>query len=332
MEKGLVSVIIVNYNGLKWLKGCLDSLSDQSYRNFEIIFVDNGSRDDSIGFIEKNYPSVAIVRNEKNSGFAGGNNIGLEKARGEFIVLLNNDTTVEKDYLEKFIQVFRDYPRAGCAQSKMVLMHDRTRLDCAGSFWTSTTFLFHFGLAQEQSLEKYNRPMMIFSAKGASMIIRRDVADAVGLFDDDFWCYYEETDFCHRVWLAGYECWYYPRAVCYHAGGGTALAMDNSFVHFHNYKNVLASFLKNWQWRSLWHILPVSLFFHIGLAFYWLMKGKPRHFLTIFRAIVWNFSHLPSILSKREAVNRLRKVDDATIMRLVGRNPGLRYFLFKQTK
>ena len=99
--KDLVSVIIVNWNGRKWLEKCLDSLRVQTYKNFEVIFVDNASTDDSVDFVEKNYPEVVILKSDRNLGFAGGNNLGIDNSKGEFILFLNNDTWVKEDFLKK---------------------------------------------------------------------------------------------------------------------------------------------------------------------------------------------------------------------------------------
>ena len=121
-ECPLVSIVVLNYNGLKWLKPCLDSVVTQTYSNYEVILVDNGSVDTSVEFVEQNYPSVKVVRIGKNLGFAEGNNVGAKVAKGEFLFLLNNDTYVEKDYLEKLLKSFDEIPNLGCVQSKLVLM------------------------------------------------------------------------------------------------------------------------------------------------------------------------------------------------------------------
>jgi len=274
--KDFVSIIIVNYNGRKWLQKCLDSLYRQTYKNFEIIFVDNASVDDSVEFVENNYKHdrMKIVKNDKNSGFAGGNNLGLKYAKGDFILLLNNDTWAKEDYLEKFIQAFEEIPNLGSAQSKIVLMDEPDTLDSCGSYWTNTSFLYHYGNGKDQSLKKYNKNMPFFSNKGASILIRKDLIDKIGLFDDDFWCYYEETDFCNRAWLAGFECWYWPEAVCFHAMGGTTLTFKNDYIQFHNFKNKLLSFLKNFEIKTLIKVIPIYILTNIVLSFLWLLQSK----------------------------------------------------------
>ncbi|MEO5498905.1 MAG: glycosyltransferase family 2 protein, partial [Candidatus Saccharimonadales bacterium] len=253
----LVSVIIVNWNGEEWLRRCLDGLLTQTYSAVEIIFVDNNSSDNSVALVEKAYPSLKIIRNDKNLGFSGGNNSALPVAKGEYLLLLNTDTVVANDYIQSFVDGFDKLPAAtACIQSKIVLESNTNKIDSAGSFWTNTSFLYHYGNGKDASLSNYNKSFKVFSNKGASLLIKRSAVDKIGLFDEDFWCYYEETDFCNRLWLAGYECWYYPGAIIIHAGGSSSLMFKNDYIQFHNFKNKLLSFLKNYQASTLVTVLP----------------------------------------------------------------------------
>lgn len=321
-----ISIIIVNYNGKKWLKDCLSSLAVQTYKNFEIIFVDNASEDDSVAYVKRYFPEVKIVQNTTNRGFAGGNNDGVKVAKGEYILLLNTDTRVKKDFLKNFIKAFDEIPHLGCAQSKLLLMDKPEKTDLVGAYWTDSSFLYYYGYEKDAKLPKYNTPMPFFSNKGASVLIRKDLIDKYGLFDDDFWLYYEETDFCHRLWLMGYECWYWPMAVCYHAGGGTTLRFDNSLIQFHNFKNKLMSFLKNFEAKNLLTIVSTFLFLNVLLSIFWLLKGKWKHSLTLYRAIGWNIIHLPSTLEKRNVIQKMRKVSDSKIFSKIKKNPKLKYY------
>lgn len=305
----------------------------QTYKNFEIIFVDNASADDSVKFIEDNYKDsrLKIIKNNKNLGFAGGNNLGFQYIKGEYVVLLNNDVWVPRNYLEKFIKSFEEIPNLGSVQSKIVLMDKPDTLDTCGSYWTDFSFLYYYGHGKSQLLEKYNKSMPFFSNKGASMMIKKDIIDKIGLFDDDFWCYYEETDFCNRIWLAGYECWYYPKAVIYHAGGGTNLTFENDYIQFHNFKNKLLSFLKNFEFFTLVRIIPLFLFMNIILSCFWLLQGKTSHFFAIYKAIWWNILNFKKTLGKREIIQSMRKKSDNEIFSKTKKNPRLSYYyhLFK---
>ncbi len=326
--KNFISIIIVNFNGRKWLTRCFDSLNKQTYKNYEIILVDNASKDSSVKFIKRNYPATKIIVNKQNLGFAEGNNIGYKISKGDYILLLNNDTYVEKDFLKNFVEAFEQIPNLASVQSKIVLMDNPNKLDMAGAYWTDLSFLYYFGYGKNANLSKYNKPMPFFSNKGASMMIKREIIENIGLFDKDFFNYYEETDFCHRAWLAGYECWYWPKAVVHHAMGGTSTEFDNAFIQYHNFKNKLLSFLKNFEKKSLITIIPIYLFVNFILSVFWLMQGKYRHFFLLYKAIWWNLTNFRRILKKRGTIQSYRKRTDKEIFRLTKTNPKLNYYIY----
>lgn len=326
MAGNRVSVIIVNWNGKKWLKACLDSLANQTYKDYEVLFVDNASTDESVRFVESNYPEVIIIKNTANDGFARGNNIALPYANGEYIILLNNDTEVEEDFIERFMGATK-ISNLGCAQAKLVQLSDTDEIDSCGSFWTSSTLLYHYGNGKDSNDKKYNQPMQVFTAKGAAILIPRRVIDEVGLFDEDFWCYYEETDFCHRARIAGYDSWYYPKVTVRHAGGNTSLAFKNDLIQFHNFKNKMLSFLKNFQTHQLLFIIPVYIGVNLALALVWLLTGKPQHTLALSKAFWWNLVNFGNTMKKRRYVQARRQVADREINRQVKRNPRFAYYL-----
>src|SRR5579859_7798728 len=203
--RGQASVLVVNYNGARFLPGCLDSLlaSKAPYR--EVIVVDNASTDGSLLVLER-YPWVKVVKSSSNVGFAGGNNLGLRHCLGEYVLLLNNDTVVPAGFLQPLVEYLEQHPKVGAVQGKMVLPNYGNALDVCGSFLTRFGFPYHYGYFKPDGV-MYQRNYPVFSGKGACLMFRRELVSRAGgfLFDDDFFCYYEETDFCHRVWLAGYE-------------------------------------------------------------------------------------------------------------------------------
>lgn len=268
-----------------------------------------------------------VVQSGSNLGFAGGNDFGLKYCNGDYIYLLNNDTILEKDCVEELVLFMERDPKIAAAQSKMVLLNDREKLDVVGSFWTNTGFLFHFGYQGDAAKKAYNEPLKVFSNKGASMMLRKSAIDKVGFFDEDFWCYYEETDLCHRLWLVGYECWYAPKAVMYHAGGGTSLTFDNSYIQFHNFKNKLLSFVKNFEVATLLKFIFIYFAINMLLSIYWLFSGKPKHFLALYKAIGWNVKQFPRTLAKRREIQAMRTRSDREILRGVQRNPGADYYV-----
>jgi len=327
MKNPFISIIIVNFNGKKWLEKCLTSIYSQSYINFEVIFVDNGSNDGSIEFVKNNFPKTLIIENKTNLGFAEGNNTGCKKAKGEYILLINNDTYAEKNFIKNFIEAFNKIPNLACAQSKIVLMGNPEKLDMVGAYWTDLAFLYYYGYGKNANSSKYNKPMPFFSNKGASMLIKKEVIDKIGLFDEDFINYYEETDFCHRAWIAGYECWYWPKAILFHATGGTSKMFDNSYIQYHNFKNKLDSFLKNFEFKSLVTIIPIYLIINFFLSMFWLFQGKYKHFLALYKAIYWDIKNTKKIFMKRKAIQAFRKKSDYEISKKTKVNPKFNYYL-----
>ncbi len=304
MAQPLVSVIIVNWNGGQVFENCLKSLSKIDYPNWELIVVDNGSTDGT--------QRRATIKNKKNLGFAKANNQGYKKAKGEYVLLLNNDTKVEKALLSKLVARIEKTPEIGIIQPKIKIMADPTLLDSVGSFLTRTGFLQHFGLLAKDS-KSYDREISIFSAKGACILIRREVIEKVGLFDPDYISYMEETDFCWRVWLAGYKILYYPKAEILHRVGFSSKRQNQLVVNYHSFKNRLTTLFKNLNGFNLILVGGVHLVIILGISVYYLICLRPKESTMIWRAIFWNLAHLPSLVSKRTKVQLLRTKTDRQI-------------------
>jgi GT2 family glycosyltransferase len=324
----MVSVVIVSHNGRIWLEGCLSSLSEQTFTDYEVIVVDNASADGSAQWIEREYPLVKLIPSTRNLGFAEGSNRGIEASLGDYILLLNNDTYADPRFLERLLSAFETIPNLGAVSGKIVLMDDPARLDNCGSFWTNTTFLYHYGYQQDESLPKFNRALPVFSCNGAAMLIKKEALDAVGMLDGDFWCYNEEVDLCHRLWIAGYECWYFPEARVFHAKGATSSRMEGSTVQYHSFKNRLSSYLKNYQPATLAWVLPVYLSVSILISVFWLVRRKRGLFFSIYRAMWWNVANARGTLSKRRRVQASRRRDDDSLFPVVRKNPPRRYYYY----
>lgn len=310
----LVSVLIVNWNGGEIFKDCLLSLSKIDYPNWELIVVDNGSTDRSEKLPEKILISTKckIIKNTKNMGFAPANNRGVKEGEGKYVLLLNNDTKVEKNFLTKLVERMESDSGIGVIQPKIFLMDKPGYLDNAGSFLTRIGFLHHWGFMQKDGPE-FGTEREIFSAKGACMLIRKSVIDKVGLFDKDFFSYFEESDFCWRVWLSGYKVLFYPGSQIYHKLGFTIRRLDVTKINYHYYKNRICSLIKNLGPENL---LPV-LFFHViisfGIAVIFLVRLKFWSAFMIFKAIGWNITDLSNTLQKRRMVQDVREVSDKAL-------------------
>lgn len=334
-----VSIVVLNWNGRKFLKKCLDSLQKLTYPQIEIIVVDNNSTDGSQQFIKKNYPKVILIANKKNYGFAQGNNIGFQKSSGEYVMFLNNDTVVTSTFLEPLITDLKKDSKIGCIQPQMRVMKNKDLIDEVGSFITFTGFLYHYGYRKNYKLEKYNKVKEIFSAKGACMLFPRKVLEKVGLLDEDFFIFFEETDLCFRIWLAGYKVIYEPSSVIYHVVGGDTTSSDKYNYERRIYlifKNTTCSYLKNFGTLNLLTIFPVFIFVQISVMLSFILKRRFNLVREIFKAYWWNILNLARTLKKRQIIqHKIRKVSDNKLNSYIKLNPNLSYYyysLFKTTQ
>lgn len=325
-----VSVIVLNWNGKKFLKNCLDSLQKVAYSSLEIIVVDNNSKDGSQEFVRKNYQNVVLIGNKENYGFAKGNNIGFEASTGDYILILNNDTIVTSNFLDFLIKDFENDPKIACLQPQIRLSKNKELLDGVGAFLTFTGFLYHFGYLKNRMQVKYNKRIKIFSAKGACIFLRRKAIEKVGLFDEDFFIFFEETDLCFRLWLAGYSVVYEPKSVIYHLGGGDT-ASSNSYQHekrvYLSFRNMICCYIKNFGTRNLLTIMPFFIFTHTVLIFYYLLMMKIYMIKVILKAYYWNVVHIRTTLRKRKIVQHgIRKISDFQLNKQITLNPKLSYY------
>lgn len=314
-----VSIIIPNWNGGKVFKNCIKSLSKINYPHWELIVIDNGSIDGSeqvIDLIKLPSYKKKLLINKQNLGYSKANNQGFKVSLGKYILILNNDTTVKKDFLGKLVSRIESDRIIGVIQPKIMVMDKPTLLDNSGSFLTKLGLLQHWGY-MERDKEEFNKERTIFSAKGACMLIRREVIEKVGLFDEDFGSYFEESDFCWRVWLAGFKILYYPNAVVCHKVGFTSKKQDQIMVNYHSIKNRLASIIINLSIANLLIIGGLHLLLLNGLAIYYLLRFRIAKSFMIYQALVWNIKSLPQTLQKRNFVQKARIKQDSEIFKFI---------------
>lgn len=331
MNTPLVSIIIINWNGLRWLENCFGSLYKQEYKPFEIIFVDNASQDGSVPWVRKNYPKTKIIINKKNLGFADANNVGYRVVKGKYVLFLNNDTRVTKAFLTELVSVLEKDSSIGCAQSKILLMDHPDTHDSVGAFLTPTGFLYHYGFGKK-NIPKYDKEIELFTAKGACMMFRKSALDAVAvdgnIFDPDYFAYFEESDLCHRVWLAGYRIVYAYKSVIYHKMGATSSGMNNAFIQYHSFKNRIRTYLKNLQPTSLIPMMFIQWLFTEGFSLYSLLRGKLQLSFAMQRALWWNVIHFGDTLRLRKIVQtRIRTINDSILASKIERKPSLSYYV-----
>lgn len=333
MDKSLVSVIIVNWNGKKALKKCLTSLFTQNYHNIQVIVSDNNSKDGSKEMMRKNFRKVELIENDKNLGFAQGNNIACKKVKGEYILLLNNDTEVTKDFLKYLVSILEKRKDVGVVQPKILYKgnssYSNESINSIGAFFTPTGFLYYPGYGKKSNLPIYNKENEIFSAYGACMLIRKKLIDKIGFFDSDFFLYFEETDFCLRAHLAGYKVIYTPGSLIYHRGGVSARKFGIENIFFHSFKNRISSYMKNFEVKTLIRIMPLHILICESTAVIYFFTGRIQLFLAIQKAIFWNLINLSKTLEKRNIIQgKIRKVKDSMFLSKVSKSPRLSYYLY----
>jgi GT2 family glycosyltransferase len=317
-----LAVVIPTIRGGADLDACLRSLLDEHYPDLAVVVVDNGSSPPLA--LAGDFPSVRVVRNEENRGFAPACNQGIEASRGELVLLLNDDTALEPGALHTLVAALVARPLWGACQAKLVLFDDPTRLDTAGSFLTSTGFLVHRGAFGRA--DAFTKPDEIFAAKGAALLLRRQALEQVGVFDADFVSYFEESDLCWRLWLGGWEVGFAADAVIRHRLGATASSLVPATVQFHSFKNRICALIKNLGGERLAWMLPYHVGLCLGLGLWWAVRGRADLGRAILRALVWNLRNLPRTLRKRRATQRLRRVEDRALMPRITRKASLRVF------
>ena len=329
MKYPKVSIIITNYNGMEVLEDCVESVSKIIYPNLEVVLVDDVSIDKSIESVEKYKKKIdlRIYRNKVNMGFAGANNEGYRYSKGDYVLLLNNDTTVDKYLITKLVSRFEKDSSIGAGQAKIYLMDKPTHLDNAGAFLTRTGFLSHWGFMKKDARE-YKEEREIFSAKGACLFTRRSVIKKLGLFDGDFGSYMEETDFCWRVWLAGYKIIYYPETFIHHKVGFTFSKQFNPIVvNYNSFKNRIVTLYKNLDTKNLFFILVPHLILVLGIGLYYLITLQREKAAMIGKAFWWNIINFLKSAKKRKKVQKLRKVSDKEMFKIILHKTNLKHML-----
>jgi len=262
-----VTVIIPNYNGLKFMEVCMKALEKQTYKDFEIIFVDNASSDNSVEYMSENYPEVKRIIMSENTGFSSAVNVGIKASNTPYVILLNNDTEVDKNYIKALVEAMDLDKRIFSASSKMIQYHNRELIDDAGDMYSILGWAYQRGVGH--SVNGYDKPCKVFSACAGAAIYRRELFEIVGYFDEMHFAYLEDIDVGYRARLYGYLNVYEPKAIVYHVGSGTSGSKYNDFKVklaarnsiYLNYKNMPAL-------QLLFNSFPLAVGFLIKWNFF----------------------------------------------------------------
>ncbi|KAA3436769.1 glycosyltransferase family 2 protein [Rufibacter hautae] len=291
MHKPLVSVISVNYNQAAVTCEMVSSLRKVTYPNIEVIVVDNASPTDDPGIIQELYPEVKLIRSAVNLGFAGGNNLGIAQAKGEYIFFLNNDTEVAPDFLEPLVTLFQQDCQAGIASPKIIYYGTDRMIQYAGSKginpWTGRSIT----IGQfEQDNGQHNASAATVLADGAAMMVPMRIIKEVGMMPELYFLYYEELDWCEMIKRAGYTCHYVASSEIYHKESvsvGKASVLKTYYMN----RNRLLFIRRNIKGLALWTSMLIFLLAAIpkkALGFGLRLEGK--HLKALARGLWWNLT------------------------------------------
>lgn len=313
-----MSVIIPNWNGKRFLAECLDSLREQTFDNFETILVDNGSTDGSAEFVLDRYgDSVRIIKCPRNFGYTGGNNIGIRSSRGECIVLLNNDTKVEPTWLEELVKAVGINPRAGMWASKVYSYFQKNQIEAVGEliYWDG---LNRARGQYEQDRGQYGVMEEILFPPGCGGMFLKTVFEEIGLFDEDFFAYGDDAEIGIRARLAGWKCYYVPKAILYHKSSGST-GQYSPFKAFYVERNRLWITIKYFPWPLLL-LTPFFTLYRFMYQAYGALthRGAAGKFTEIYSpwkliGVLMNaygsaFRRLPHMWEKRGKLRSFKKV------------------------
>lgn len=284
-----VSIVILNWNGRKFLEQFLPSVVLTTYAHHEVIVADNFSTDDSIAFVEKNYPAVRVIRLTQNWGFAKGYNEALKQVEADYFVILNSDVEVTPGWLEPMIDLLEKKPAIAACQPKVRSFINKNMFEYAGAAggWIDK-YGYPFCKGRvfeicEEDLGQYDQEEPIFWASGATLFIRSSAFNEMKGFDEYFFAHQEEIDLCWRLQLAGYKIYSCPSAIVYHVGGGT-LEKGNSKKTYLNFRNNLVMLAKNLPLSKKYGILFIRFFLDDITALRGLLSGKGGYFIAIIKA------------------------------------------------
>jgi GT2 family glycosyltransferase len=288
----LVSIVTLTWNTTDITIDFLRSLNDHcTYPNLEVIIVDNGSKEDPTSVFKATYPNAIVLRNSKNLGFTGGNNVGIRAAKGDYLFIVNNDTEFTPGLLEGLVEIFNHYPDAGIVSPKFHYFFHKGTLEYAGyhevNIFTGRNSMVG---CREEDKGQYNDIKVTNYAHGGGMMVPRKVIEEVGGLPEEFFIYYEEFDWCEQIKRKGYKVYYQPNSLIYHKESMTT-GKSSPFKTFYHTKNRILFMRRNMKPQNYFIFLAYFTFFTIPkntLTF--ILKGQKQHLKSFWKGIMWHFN------------------------------------------
>jgi len=305
-----VAVVILNWNGKKYLEQFLPSVMASRYENMQVIVADNASTDDSIDFLQIHYPKIRIIKNPSNEGFAKGYNTALKQVESDYYILLNSDIEVTPNWIGPIIDLMESDSKIAACQPKLLSFKDKHLFEYAGASggWIDR-FGYPFSRGRvfddcEKDNGQYDDAVACFWATGAALFVRSSVYSEMKGLDEYFFAHQEEIDLCWRMQLFGYKIYVEPKSVVYHVGGGT-LPKGNSKKVYLNFRNNLIMLWKNLPFLKLCFIIPFRFLLDAIAAYKELFKGDTAYFMAIAKA---HFSFMNWMLFVKRTTPKPKKV------------------------
>lgn len=298
-----VSVIIPNWNGYELLKDCLPSLKKQTFTDFEVVVVDNGSTDKSVSYIKNKFPEIKLIELSNNTGFAPAVNLGIKICVGDYMILLNNDTRVDKKFIEYLVKTADKYPDVGLVAAKMLNFYNPKIIDSAGDYIDVVGHANNIGMGQIDNID-FNKPGYTFLVTGGGSLIKRQVFETIGFLDNYYFAYMEDVDFGLRAQIAGLKAYYEPKAIVYHKHKATSSRIK-PFAEYLQYRNMTATIIKDFPNSVIAANLLKIILVNINTLFFFVKRGLWKEGLKAELYILYHFKRL---LTERQRIQSSMKV------------------------
>jgi len=308
-----VSIVILSYNSKEDLAECIPSLLSQTYKNFEIIVVDNASNDGSEEFIKDSYPEIKLVQTGENLGYPAGNNAGFEVSKGEYIVVVNPDTVADPKWLEELIKPLENDETIVATTSKILMYYEKNKINTCANTNHHTGLTFCRGL--NKSIDEFNICQAVGAVSGCSFAIRSDTLKHINGFDPDFFLYQEDADLSWRIRFAGGKILYVPESIIYHKFKLSIAPWKEFYLE----RNRYLILLKNFDLKTLLLLFPALLVTEVITMSHAFLSG-PEYIKSKLLAYLWIMKHTKTILIKRHETLSKKKITDKEFFGLLDCN------------
>jgi GT2 family glycosyltransferase len=308
------------------LEKSLSSLKKQTYKDFQIVVVDNGSTDDSLQFIEKQFPEITVVKLDNNYGFATAINAGVKAVNTNYVAFLNNDTEIDPKWLDEIMKCAKKHPDIVSFCSKLLNFDDRKKIDGVGIRINEVGQARSIGW-EEKDTGQYDFEMEIFGATGGAALFKRDVFIKVGMFDEHYFMYSEEVDWAFRAQFLGYKSLYCPKAIVYHKHKASS-SKRKQMLEYWQFTNMFMTIIKDFPKSILfkkWRLLKIVLVYFNTIWYQWRSGYLWQPFAVTFTLI----KNMPYLLKERSRIQKKRIVSDKYIEQFLFPKPVTFWGLFR---